>query len=303
MTLDVRRMLVLGQVAESGSLTGAAEALHLTVSAVSQQVAQLEREAGQPLIGRGPRGVTLTESGRVIADHAASMKMLLNAAEEELRDLAGLRTGTLRLGTIPTVTESFLPDAISAFREAHPDVELTVQSAQISQLRGMFLAREVELAVMWEREGEPLDADATLLTTPLLTDPSVLLVPASHPAASARDAALGDFAHERWIIRTSAQVLAVLRDACRAAGFEPVVSFEARGYQEVQAMVAIGMGVALVPALSLATLRPDVVALRLRERPPERRVVLVQRRHDRLPPAAVEMARILRKAARTYAPS
>lgn len=67
-------------------------------------------------------------------------------------------------------------------------------------------------------------------------------------------------------------------------------------------MVAIGMGVALVPALSLATLRPDVVALRLREHPPERRVVLVQRRHDRLAPAAMEMAGILRKAARTYAP-
>lgn len=295
-------MMMLEQVAAAGSLTAAATALHLTVSAVSQQIAQLEREAGQPLVLRGPRGVSLTPSGRVVAEHAASVRMLVSAAERELRDLAGLQSGSLRLGTIPTVTESFLPDAISAFRSAHPGVTLSVHSAQISELRGMFLAREVELAVMWERESENLEQEQPLLATPLRDDPSVLLVPADHAAAAHPTVRLEDFAHENWIIRASPQVRAVLRDACEQAGFEPVVSFEARGYQEVQAMVAIGMGVALVPTLSLATLRSDVRALRLAPDAPTRRIVLVQRRRARLSPAAVEMARVLRAVAAEYEP-
>lgn len=302
MALDVRRMLVLEHVAATGSLTAAAVALHLTVSAVSQQVAQLEREAGHPLIRRGPRGVTLTPAGRVVADQAASIRMIVAAAEQELQDLAGLRAGVLRIGTIPTVTESFLPEVISSFRSAHPAVSLTVQSAQISELRGMFLARDVELAVMWEREGERLEQEQPLLTTPLREDPSVLLVPSWHPAAGRSSVRLEHFARERWIIRRSPQVLSVLRDACSAAGFEPLVSFEARGYQEVQAMVAIGMGVALVPTLSLATLRDDVRPLPIAPQPPTRRIVLVQRRHDRLSPAAEEMARVMRSVAARYSP-
>ncbi|WP_066522948.1 LysR family transcriptional regulator [Curtobacterium ammoniigenes] len=302
MSLDVRRMLILEQVAAVGSLTAAASALHLTVSAVSQQIAQLEREAGQPLVLRGPRGVSLTPSGRIVAEHAASVRMLVSATERELRDLEGLQSGSLRLGTIPTVTESFLPDAISAFRSAHPGVALSVHSAQISELRGMFLAREVELAVMWERESEHLEQEQPLVTTPLREDPSVLLVPADHPAASRPSVRLEEFAHEHWIIRASPQVRAVLRDACEQAGFEPVVSFEARGYQEVQAMVAIGMGVALVPTLSLATLRGDVRALQLTPHAPARRIVLVQRRRARLSPAAAEMARVLRVVAAAYEP-
>ena len=302
MTLDVRRMLILEQVAAAGSLTAAATALHLTVSAVSQQIAQLEREAGQPLVLRGPRGVTLTPSGRIVVEHAASVRMLVSATERELRDLAGLQTGALRLGTIPTVTESFLPDAISAFRAAHPGVALSVHSAQISELRGMFLAREVELAIMWERESEHLEREQPLLTTRLRDDPSVLLVPADHPAAARATVRLDEFAHDHWIIRASPQVRAVLRDACEQAGFEPIVSFEARGYQEVQAMVAIGMGVALVPTLSLATLRTDVRALQLDPHAPARRIVLVQRRQARLSPAAAEMARVLRTVAAAYEP-
>jgi DNA-binding transcriptional LysR family regulator len=296
-------MLLLARVAEAGSLTAAATRLHLTVSAVSQQVAALEREAGQALLERRARGVALTQAGEVIAAHAASVGRLVDAAEEELAALAGLRHGSLRLGTIPTVTESFLPEVISEFRAAHPAVSLSVQSAQISQLRGIFEAREVELAVMWERDGMPAGRAGELATTPLRDDPSVLLVPRGHPAAEAATARLEDFAQERWIIRSSQEVLGVLQDACRAAGFAPQASVEARAYQEVQSMVAIGMGVALVPTLSLATLRSDVVPLAITPVAPSRRIVLVQRRHDQLSPAARAMAEILLRTAASWQPA
>ncbi|MBL0705109.1 LysR family transcriptional regulator, partial [Sinomonas cellulolyticus] len=152
MAMDIRRMLVLVEVARAGSLTAAAARLNYTVSAVSQQIGQLEDEAGQPLVERRPRGVTLTESGRAVVRHAEQIQRAVQAAHEELDEIAGLRTGTLRLGTIPTVTESFLPAAIASFRERHPHIDLRVHSAQRSGIRRLLDAREIDLAITWRRE-------------------------------------------------------------------------------------------------------------------------------------------------------
>lgn len=293
MGLDVRRMLALVEVDKSGSLTGAASAMNYTVSAVSQQIAQLEAEAGQPLIVREPRGVSMTEAGHAVVRNAERISRLVAATHQELEELAGLRVGSLRLGTIPTVTESFLPDVISRFRGSHPDIQLSIHSAQLSELSGMFDAREVELAVMWENEASSISLGHDLSTTRLMRDPSYLLVPTDHRLAGRRTVDIGEASDEQWIIRKSPQVLSVLRAACQAAHFEPIASFEARSYQEVQAMVAIGMGVALVPRLSLTGVRHDITALSLGRRAPARHIVLAQRRGERLSPAASAMADVV----------
>ncbi len=304
MAMDIRRMLALVEVARAGSLTAAAANLNYTVSAVSQQIGQLEDEAGQPLVERRPRGVTLTEAGEAVVRHAERIDRIVSAAHEELRDLAGLNTGTLRLGTVPTVTESFLPAAISAFREHHPGVDLRIHSAQLSGLDRLLESREIELAITWDR-GVPDGPGTTGNSTELIfRDPNVLLVPASHRLATRSAVRMEDLRHESWIIRTSPNVLVLLQSACEAAGFDPIVSFEARSYQEAQAMVAIGMGIALVPQLSLYTLRSDIrVLTTVSPSPPTRRIVLAHRRGDRLSPAATAMRKLVIETGRAWRPA
>ncbi|NBH10930.1 LysR family transcriptional regulator [Amycolatopsis sp. SID8362] len=302
--MDIRRMLVLVEVARAGSLTAAAANLGYTVSAVSQQVGQLEDEARQPLIERRPRGVTLTEAGHAVVRHAEKIERIVSAAHEELRDLAGLNTGTLRLGTIPTVTESFLPTAISAFRDRHPGVDLRIHSAQLSGLDHLLESREIELAITWDQDRPDGTGEAGRSTELIFRDPNVLLVPSGHHLAGRPSVRMEELRQEPWIIRTSPNVLALLQEACEAAGFDPIVTFEARSYQEAQAMVAVGMGIALVPQLSLYRLRSDIRVLKIvSPGPPTRRIVLAHRRGERLTPAGAAMGKILMETGRAWQPA
>src|ERR671938_546941 len=123
--LDVKRLRVLREVAARGSFSGAAEALSYTQSAVSQQIAALEREAGAQLVERNARGVRLTDAGRVLVAHADAVLARLADAEAELSALAGLRAGRVRVASFPSAGATVMPKAIACFRERHPAVEVT----------------------------------------------------------------------------------------------------------------------------------------------------------------------------------
>src|SRR5918911_17218 len=128
--LDVRRMRVLREIARRGSFSAAAEALSFTQSAVSQQIAALEREAGAVLVHRGARGVRLTEAGQAVVRHAEAILARLAEAEAELEAIAGLRGGRLRLGAFESAASTLMPLAIAAFRDRHPAVELSMSLAE-----------------------------------------------------------------------------------------------------------------------------------------------------------------------------
>src|ERR671915_1260064 len=127
--LDVRRMRVLREVAVRGSFSAAAESLSFTQSAVSQQIAALEREAGATLVERSARGVRLTDAGEALVRHADAILARLADAEAELEAIAGLRGGRLRLGSFPTARATLMPRAIAAFSTRHPAVELSLVEA------------------------------------------------------------------------------------------------------------------------------------------------------------------------------
>src|SRR3954447_6673736 len=124
--LDVRRMRVLREVAIRGSFSAAAESLSFTQSAVSQQIAALEREAGAILVERNARGVRLTEAGQTVVRHAEAILCRLSEAEAELEDLAGLRGGRVRLAAFESTASTIMPVAIAAFSRTHPGVELSM---------------------------------------------------------------------------------------------------------------------------------------------------------------------------------
>src|SRR5919198_3389195 len=128
--LDVRRLRVLREVAAQGSFSAAAEALSYTQSAVSQQIAALEREAGTTLVERGARGIRLTDAGRALVEHADGILARLAAAESELEAIAGLRGGRLRLASFAPAGATLIPLAVATFRERHPDIELNVKQLE-----------------------------------------------------------------------------------------------------------------------------------------------------------------------------
>jgi DNA-binding transcriptional LysR family regulator len=300
--LNTGRLQTLSEVASSGSLSAAAEKLNYTQSAVSQQIAALEGEAGLALLERHPRGVSLTPAGRALLQHADGILARLQAAEDELAAIAGLRGGTLRIASFPTAGATLMPLAIATFRAAHPDVELTLTEGEPEQIAPRLAAGELDLALLFEFEGAE-ESPSGLERTALLEDPMYLALPGGHRLADRQRLRLQDLRDDAWIqtSRDSACARHVVR-SCVAAGFEPNVSFESDDYQTIQGLVAAGVGVALIPELALSGVRQDIAIRTLYPRPPVRRVTAAVPTRTRRTPAANAMLAILREVGSRYTP-
>ncbi len=290
--LNVSRLRLLREVAHRGSISAAAEALSYTQSAVSQQIAALEAESGLALLERHPRGVTLTAAGQTLVGHADGILTRLQAAEEAMAAIAGLRGGRLRMASFPSAGATLMPRAIAAFRAAHPEVELSLAEGEPEQIAPRLRAGELDLALLFEFEDEsPLDEQMTRVE--LLEDPMFLALPRTHRLGSRERLRLADLSGEAWVQTSQQSPCArhVVR-RCHAAGFEPNVAFESDDYQTVQGLVAAGVGVALIPHMALPAVREDI-AIRSLQDGPVRRVIAAAPAAARLVPAAGAMLRIL----------
>ncbi len=298
--LNVARLKVLKEVAYRGSFSAAAEELSYTQSAVSQQIAALEAEAGTALLQRRPRGVSLTAAGQVLLGHAEGILAQLEAAEAALAEIAGLRGGRLRMASFPTAGATLMPLAIATFRASYPDVELTLSEGEPEQIAPRLRAGELDLALLFEFEGETELGEGTTRVD-LLEDPMYLALPREHRLAQKRQLRLEDLRDEAWVQTASASPCArhVVR-SCHAAGFEPNVSFESDDYQTVQGLVAAGVGVALIPELALSVVREEIAIRALSPGPPVRQVVAAAPAGARLVPAAPAMLGVLERAAEQY---
>ncbi|GAB2935225.1 LysR family transcriptional regulator [Streptomyces mayteni] len=300
--LNVKRLLLLTEIAEHGSLTAAAVAAGMTASAASQQMSRLEAEVGQPLLERLPRGVRLTGAGAALVAHGRSIRRELRAAEADLDAFARLDRGTVRLGSFPTVSASLLPLALTRFARAHPGARVEVRSAMLAQLREMLYTGEVELALLWDYRWNRV-TDDSLTVSHLLNDPTVLVVPATSELLAEPEISLGSLATQDWIIRADNHPVAdVLRRSCRLAGFEPRIAYESHDYQEAQAMVAAGLGIAIAPRLALTNRRDDVRLVRFGSDVPApiRRILLARPKDREATPAVSAMTEILGAVAQRF---
>jgi DNA-binding transcriptional LysR family regulator len=296
--LDVKRMKVLREVAAERSFSAAAQKLGYTQSAVSQQIAALEREAGSTLIERNPRGIRLTDAGEALVRHADKILARLAEAEAELEAIAGLRGGRLRLGSFPTAGATLMPRAIAEFSKRHPAVELSLAEAEPDESLPRLKGGELDLILI---DDSPLAEDDEVDFAHLLDDPLHLALPADHALVSRRRLRFQDLAAEPWIQGT--QVCACqrqLQNACANAGFEPRVAYESDDFQVVQGLVAAGVGVALIPGLALVSERSDVVIRSIGTKPPVRRILAATLANDYRSPAVVEMLEILETIAADY---
>ena len=298
--LNVARLKVLKEVAYRGSFSAAAEELSYTQSAISQQIAALEAEAGMALLERRPRGVSLTAAGQMLMGHAEGILARLEAAEASLAEIAGLRGGRLRMASFPTAGATLMPLAIATFRASYPDVELTLSEGEPEEIAPRLRAGELDLALLFEFEGET-ELGAGTTRVELLEDPMYLALPREHRLAKKRQLRLEDLKDEAWVQTSSASPCArhVVR-SCHAAGFEPNVSFESDDYQTVQGLVAAGVGVALIPELALSVVREEIAIRALSPTPPVRQVVAAAPAGARLVPAAPAMLGVLEQVAAQY---
>jgi molybdate transport repressor ModE-like protein len=271
--LDVRRMRVLREVAQRGSFSAAADALSFTQSAVSQQIAALEREAGAVLVERSARGVRLTEAGEAVVRHAEAILARLAEAESELEAIAGLRGGRLRLAAFESAAATIMPLAIARFAQAHPAVELSLTLLEPEEAVAALRAGDIDLAVTFgggaaaDRGGEGVEH------LHLLEDPMYLVLGEGHPLAQRRALRLADLADDAWIGGApDCECNRLMNGACLRSGFQPRIAFETDDYAAVQGFVAAGVGVSLIAELGLRTVRDDIVIRRLPREAPVRQV-------------------------------
>lgn len=301
--LDVRRLRVLSEVAAHGSFSAAAHALTLTQSAVSQHVAALEREVGLALVERGTRPVELTEAGHALARHASGIFARLDGAEQELGEIAGRRHGRLRFGSFPTALATFVPPAFVQFRRRHAEVTLTVVDDHLQRLIPRLEAGELDLALIYDHEALPEIAACDFERTPLLDDAFRVILPAGHRLARRRrPLALSDLGGEPWIggAPTSAWYR-IVGHACRLAGFAPRVDFASDDYIAIQALVAAGLGVSVIPGLAVAHPVPVVEVRTLGSGAPVRHISAARPRDGYHGPAVTAMVDSLRATAHAVA--
>lgn len=291
--LDSRRLRVLLAVERGGSLAAAADELGYTPSAVSQQIRALEAELGTLVLERRGRGVLLTEPGRALAAHAHRIVDALGAAEAEVQAIAGLRAGVLRMGWFSTAGAVLVPRAIARFRERHPAIELVLDEADPDECAQRLRDGDLDVAVVYEfRLDPPLPGGLRLV--PLLEDRLHIALPPHHRLARRKRVRLAELSGESWIqgVRRGSTV-DTLPAACREAGFEPRIAFQTDDPLAWQGLVAAGVGVAVMPQLSVSTARPDIVVRPLDAPSLVRRVSVALPPGRHRSPAAEAMARAL----------
>jgi DNA-binding transcriptional LysR family regulator len=290
--LDLKQLRVLTEVARAGSMTRAAATLSYTPSAVSQQIAVLERRIGAPLLVRHARGVRLTEAGRMLVDRVARIDDQLELLERDVDDLVQLRSGRLRLASFASASSRLIPAAITRFRECYPEVMLSLDILDPEAAVDRVAAGAVDLAVIFDYPGEVEVDTRDLVRHPLPDDEIYLALPGDHRLAQQRSITIDALRSDQWIRDSGPDPICreLLDRLCSAAGFRPQVAFEGDNYLTIGRLVEAGVGVTMVPRLGVDHFPPGLAVLPLEPR--------VARRVTAIPaagagPAAAEMIKIL----------
>ncbi len=197
--LNLERLRTLDALARHGSVSGAAEGLHVTTSAVSQQMAKLEREVGQQLLAKNGRGVRLTDAGRLLAEHAARILSQVELAESDLEAQRGQVVGELRLSAFPTAARGLFPTALAALRAEHPALRVRSQELEPEAGIARVVRGDLDLAVVLNWYNKPLALPEGLAKAAILDDVADIAMPAGHRLAERAEVDLAEFADDEWI--------------------------------------------------------------------------------------------------------
>jgi molybdate transport repressor ModE-like protein len=240
--LDLTRLRILDAVARTGSVTAAARELHLSQPSLSHHLARLEQETDARLLQRVGRGIRLTPAGQLLADRAAEILGRVDAAAAELSAHIGLSAGRVRLAGFTSVLSTLIPAAAEILEREHPGLELGLTDTHPPEALQLLRAGNVDVALIFRYdESPPEDEDIRLVH--LLDDPTYLLT-TSGPAP------LADYRDATWIAGCE-RCRAHLINECERAGFTPRITYTTDDMVLMQALVAAGLGVTMIPGLAL----------------------------------------------------
>jgi DNA-binding transcriptional LysR family regulator len=280
--MDPRRIVLFAEALEHASLTRAARALNTTQPSLSRQIGSLERQAGVRLLNRTPDGVTPTAAGELLLRRADAVRAHLQAAEQELAELRELRTGRIRLAAFPTAAATLALDALLLLRTAHPDLAVTIEERDRRAALDAIATGRVDIALTFT-DLDAWPADDLLDTSVLMEEPMLVALPAGHPKAAADRVELRSLADAPWIIGTGEGAPGLIERACLAAGFEPRVVARLDNQPAIQAAVAAGVGVTLIPELAVRHAQPGIALRRVPSRQPVRATFVHALRGPRQP--------------------
>ncbi|MGP6171223.1 LysR substrate-binding domain-containing protein [Microbacterium sp. A204] len=262
--MDLQQLRYVVAVADTESFTRAAAKCFVTQSALSHQIAALEREIGQRLFARTSRSVRLTEAGTAFVTHAREALIAVNSATEEAVAAAGEVRGTLRLGVIPTVTAVDVPHLLRAFHDAHPHTRVELRVGNSDALVAAVRSSEIDVALLGLREGV---VPASVAVRQLARGRLLAVLPGSHRLASRRRVSLADLADETFADFPAGTSGRAQSDAAfESLGISRDVAYEADSADLILSLVSAGLAIALLPP-GIARETGAVVALRLVDGP------------------------------------
>ncbi len=292
--MDPRRLLIFRAVARAGSISGAARELGWTQPAVSQHLRTLEREAGSPLLLRGPTGVELTEPGKVLLARADAVASQLHMAEEELSAIGDLRRGRVRLVAYPTAAATWAPGAIAGLRKRHPEIDVTLSEMEPPEAIDLLERGDADLGLVFGYDDDPVVTGRDLSWLPVGAEPVDLVLPPDHSAVTRRRLTLSQLGDEDWIAgcdRCRAHLVAL----CGEAGFTPDIRHVSDDYVVVQNLVAAGLGISMLPRSATTAYTHPGVEVRSSRSWGVRRVGIAHRDGAEAVPANAALIRELHK--------
>lgn len=284
---DIQRLRALALVLDLGSISAAASVLGYTQSAVSQQLAALERAVGTPLVERSQRPLRATRAGATLRPHIERVLAAVGSAEAAVGDLRG-GTSRLRLAAFPSALSSFVPAAIRDLRRAHPQLVVQVLQLETYEAVERLHSGDADLAVVHHMPGVAVPETAGLQRRRLLVDHLHVVLPQGHRLARRDAVSITDLESEPLILprrdTPASRFRSLIEHLCAQAGFAPRVTYELDDLPAAQAFVAAGIAIVPMHGLTLATLPPGATARPLVERPTGSRTI------EALAPAAARTA-------------
>lgn len=246
--LELRQVQYFIEVAKREHVTEAANALHVAQSAVSRQIVNLEAELGVDLFIRDGRNVRLTPIGKVFLENMEKALKLIDNAKREVEEHLHPEKGTIRIGFPSSLAAYTLPTVISAFRERYPQVKFQLKQGLYRYLINAVIKGEIDMALL----GPLPRKEKKVKGEVLFLEKMVALLPTKHPLANATTLKINQLRYESFVLFPDGFILhEIVVNACKELGFEPNVSFEGEDIDAIKGLVSAGLGITVIPEITL----------------------------------------------------